>query len=108
MRLVENSALRAIILSRMDDLRIKPSKLLKDAGERGMKITPSTFSKWKKGLKGGLTDTQVLFIACMLYIPISINFGLPEYSAGKIKYVVPKFDQLEALKLITKIFGKNG
>jgi len=107
MKLAESSKLKKIIFDRLDEAQMRPTDLIKDAEERGMKINASSFSKYKKGEKGGLTDEQILWICCRLDITINLNFGNATIDNNQIKWVIPKFDELKAIKNINKIFG-NG
>lgn len=108
MKLVENNKLKEIILERLEKLDMKPAELIKDANERGQNITPSAFSKYKQGKKGGITDDQALWISTRLNIPIKLVIGEQKIVGGKIINVLPPFNELEALKRLSKIFGKNG
>lgn len=104
MKLTENNHLKNIIFERLKEADLKPSDLIKDAEERGVKITASSFSKYKKGVKNGLTEDQLLFICYRLYIPINVSFGVPKINNGKLVWVIPKYDHLQMLKLISNNF----
>lgn len=108
MKLVELEKLRVAVTERLTELKLKPADIIKEANERGMKITPSGFSKYKAGKKGAMTDEQILWVACYLYIPISIKIGEPSIDKNIIKYNIPKYDKVKALQLLTNIFGSNG
>ena len=105
MKLTENELLKGFIFDRLQKLDMKPAALIKDAEERGMKITASSFSKYKKGVKNGLTEEQLLFICARLYIPITISVGKPLLKKdGKLVWNIPPYDHTEMLKLLTKMF----
>lgn len=107
MKLADNNKLKKIVFDRLTEINMRPAELIKDAEERGMKINASSFSKYKKGEKGGLTDEQLLWVCCRLDIKINVNFGEATLEGNNIKWVIPKFDELKAIKNINKFFG-NG
>lgn len=110
MKLAENSKLKALIFDRLAGIDMSPAELIKDASERGMKITASSFSKYKLGKKGALTDTQILWVATRLHIPIHLEFGTPHHEGNKIKYKLTKYSEVAALTNLKKMFpdGKEG
>jgi hypothetical protein len=108
MKLVESKQIKEHLFKRLEELGMTPADLIKDANERGMTITPSAFSKYKQGKKGGITDNQLLYLCCRLYIPIKLVIGEQKIIGGSIVNVVPKYSELEALKLVKRIYGKNG
>lgn len=109
MRISESEKLRNILFARMAEIELKPADIIKDAEERGIKINASSFSKYKKGLKGGLTDEQVFYLCQRLYVPVHIFFGNPELKGTKITWVIPPYNELEVVKNLNKIFahGEN-
>lgn len=107
MNLTKDTQLRTLIAARMQELDYKPSFLCNDAKERGFDMKPDRLSKYLKGKSGGLTEEGVLWLACRLYIPVQISYGRPVYRDGKLYYEVPKYDELEALKLVNRVFTKE-
>lgn len=108
MNLTDRDDLRAIILERLKkDLKWKASDLRKDAEERGMHIDASRWTKYTKGKPGGLTSDQILWVCCRLNIPVKVNFGIPVLEGNQLKYEVPAYKEIEALKLLKSVFGKN-
>nr|WP_298658721.1 hypothetical protein [uncultured Flavobacterium sp.] len=104
MKLTENDKLKELVFDRLKELDMSQADVIKDAEERGIKITPSSLSKYKKGVKNGLTETQLLFICSRLYIPVNINFGELANVDGKLKWRIPKYDHTKMLQLLSKTF----
>lgn len=104
MKLAENSKLKELIFERLKEIDMSPAELIKDASERKMKITASSFSKYKLGKKGALTDTQILWVATRLNIPIHLSFGTPHREGDKIKYKLTKYSEIAALTNLKKVF----
>ncbi len=108
MKLAEDNHLREEIIKRMKELDYKQAFICKDAEERGMKIAPDRLSKYLKGKRAGLTEDQVLWLSTRLGIYVSIGYGKPYVEEGKVVYKVTKFDETEAIIMLSKIFSKNG
>lgn len=104
MKLVDNEFLRSQILKRLEELDWTDAELLKDIEERGYPIAQSRWSKYKSNSKGQITDDQLLFIATRLGIYVHINFGTPVLEEGKIKFEIKRFNEIEALLRLKKIF----
>lgn len=104
MKLADITKIRTAILSRMEELNLKPADVIREAGSRNMKITPSNFSKYKAGKPGSMTDTQVLWVCCYLAIPISLNVGSLVVT-GSAKWEIPKYNKELSEKLLKNAFG---
>lgn len=107
MNLTKDKQLRELILARMQELDYTQAFIMQDAEERGYSIKPDRLSKYLKGKSGGLTEEGVLWLACRLLIPIQISYGKPVLENGKLYYRIPKYDELEALRLVNKVFPKG-
>lgn len=107
MNLANDSELREKIIGRMKELDINQAFIYKDAEERGFKIDPARLSKYLKGKKSGMTEEQVLWVATRLYIPIFVGIGFPKIVSGKLTFEMAKYDEIEAVKMLNRIF-KNG
>lgn len=106
MKLTDHPYLREQILKRIEEIGWKDSEFIKDAEERGVKIEPTRWSKYRKNKSGGITDETLYWIAQRLCIDINIRFGKPVLKDGKINWVIEPYSELEALKRINKL--KNG
>lgn len=107
MNLANDEQLRSIIIGRMKELGYKQSFIINDAEERKFKIDPPRLSKYLKGKKSGMTEEQVLWLACRLNIDIVLGIGRPTIKEGKLTFEVAKYNELEAIKKVKRIFG-NG
>ncbi len=110
MNLAKNPVIREALKNRWSELDLKNADVIRDASERSpeMKITYDRLSKWLKGSKlHNLTDIQILWLCVRYHVPISINIGEPVLTDGKLTYVVPKYNELEALKTLKILFHKK-
>jgi len=107
MNLVNDKQLKEYISERLKKLGYKQSFICKDAEERGMKIDPSRLSKYLLGKKSGLTEEQLLWIATRLGIYVTVGFGKLHIENGKPSYKLTPYSELEAIKMLNKIFGEK-
>ena len=91
----------------MKELDWKASDLINDSVERKFPIRKDRYSRWHLGRSGGLNDDHVLWIAERLGIRVSVNFGSPTIENGKIKYVIQRYNELESLIRLNKIFPQK-
>jgi len=108
MNLADNDLLRETILGRLKELDWKDAHLLRDAEERGYPINRSRYSRWKNARKGSLNDDNLIWIMERLGIKYSVNFGSPVIREGKLVYDIGRYNEIEAIKRINLLFGKNG
>lgn len=112
MNLVKNKQIKKALQDRWKELDItKMSLVIKDATERspGIKITNDRMSKWLSdytfnGKAAGLTETQIVWLCVRYSIPISLNIGEPSLNDGKLTFVIPPHNELEALKKLKIMF----
>jgi hypothetical protein len=107
MNLINDSELKSHIVNRLKELDYKQAFICKDAEERGMKIDPSRLSKYIKGKKSGLTEEQLLWIATRLGIYVNVGFGKLHIENGKPSYKLTPYSELEAIKMLNKIFSEK-
>ena len=101
MSIVKNSSkLRKELHGRLKEIypsdkgfRFKNSEVVRDAEERGFKITPEVLSRYISGKGNGLSEAQIIWLS----IRYSINISLVIEST--------KYDELKALKNLKLIFG---
>ena len=106
----ESKGIHKCLLKRWEELELKNADIIKDADERGMKLTKSNMTNYrnsnpendKDGEIHGLTQKQVLWLALRYFVPFQLAIGLPEIDGDKIKYTIPKFDELQAIKNLNK------
>jgi len=108
MRLVEDENLRKEVLKRLSEMQWRDADLIRDAEERGCKISASCWTKYKKNKSGQITDDVLFWICVRIGINVVLRFGEPVISGNKITWVIPKYDEIEALKRLKLIYGKNG
>lgn len=104
MKLTDHEILRSHILKRIEELGWRDSDLLRDADERGMKIDPSRWSKYRKNQSGQITDETLFWIATRLGIDINIRIGKPVVKEGQIDWVVAPYDELQILKRLKQLY----
>lgn len=83
--------------------------VVKDAEERGLKITPETLSRYISGKKekSNLSEVQITWLCIRYGIPIQLAIGVPVIKDGKVVFEIPKYDESRSLELIKRVFG-NG
>jgi hypothetical protein len=102
----ESKGIHKCLLKRWEELELKNSQIIKDAEERGMILTKSNMTNYRKSDPSigitGLTQKQVLWLALRYFVPVQIQLGVPEIVKGEIQYSIPKFDELQAIKNLNK------
>ena len=106
MNLANDEELRSAIVERMKQLGYKQAFIINDAEERKFKIDPPRLSKYLKGKKSGMTEEQVLWLACRLNIDVVMGIGRPTIKDGKLTFQIAPYNELEAIRKVNKIFGK--
>lgn len=110
MNIANNEIIKKELIGRWDKLGLKHSDVIRDAQERSpeMKIDASRFSRWTKGAKLGLSETQVLWLATRWGIIISIDIGEPVLTPdNRIKWIISDYNEAECLRRIKQIFKKG-
>lgn len=115
--LVENPKIHQELLKRWDELGLTSNQIINDAQERGMSITASNISKYKKAVKrdkegkiismnfkGSFTQIQLVWLAFRYGIYVNINVGTLTVRDNKPLYIVEKFDELKALQRLKIVF----
>lgn len=97
----ESKGIHKCLLKRWKELELKNADIIHDAEERGMTLTKSQISNYvNKNI--GLTQMQVLWLTIRYFIPVQVQIGAPEIILGEIKYTIPKYDELQALRNLNK------
>lgn len=115
MNLTNDNELREMITARMAEVFNSPNRansnysgkqkaFIKDAESRGVIISNSRLSKYLSGVKGGLTEDQILWTATRLGIFINIGYGKPVLKEGRLVYEVGAYNEAECLSRLNKIF----
>jgi hypothetical protein len=115
MNLIKNPKIKEVLKNRWNELDIKKMSLVvQDAEERApeMKITSARISKWLSGYKHdgksvGLTENQIVWLLVRWGIPVSLTIGEPSLLDGRLKYSIPDYNELEALKMLKVVFPKK-
>ncbi len=117
MSIVKDSAkIKETLLARLKEIYpsekgqgYQGNKVILDASERGFKITAGCLSRYFAGKtdKSILSEEQVIFLCVRYGIPIQLVVGkIVSDKDGKISTVIPKYDELAALKMLKLIFNK--
>lgn len=109
MNIVKNKQIKDTLLARWKELGLKNSHIVNDATERypEIKITHSRLSKWIKKSED-LSETQIMYLCTRYSVPVTLIVGYPVLSAdNKIKFIIPKHDELSALKELAIVFPKK-
>jgi len=109
MNIVKNKQIKEVLLARWKELGLKNSNIVTDALERypEIKITNSRLSKWIKKSED-LSETQVLYLCTRYSIPVTLVVGNPVLTKeNKLSLVIPKHDELQALKNLEIVFPKR-
>ena len=107
MKLTDNEFLREQIIKRLAEIGWKDSDLIKDAEERGRKIEPSSWTKYKKNKAGQIKDDTLVWVATRLGIDIALRFGKPVFDGKSINWKIPPFDELAALTKLYQMYPKK-
>lgn len=85
----------------------KAESVIKDAGERGFKITASSLSRYVNGdvNKNSLSENQIIWLAYRYGIPVQLAIGKPVVKDDKVLFEIGPFNETEALKILKLIFG---
>lgn len=114
--IVKNEQIRKELIKRWKELELRPTDIINDAFDRGVKIAPDRLSRYKNQSKDkqtgkhypGLTEEVILWLAWRWYIPAQLKIGVPSVENGKVTYVIPKYDESEALRLLKIVFPNVG
>lgn len=116
MNLTNDGQLRKMIVDRMGEVFNSPNRtanlkfsgkqgaFIKDAASRGVIISNSRLSKYLNGLKGGITEDQILWVATRLGIFVNVGYGKPVLINGKLSYEVGDYNESECLARLARIF----
>lgn len=110
MNIANNPTIKKHLLKRWEELAMKPGKIMDDAEQRepSMHFSRSTFSRWSKGVKGGFSDKQILWLCTRWGIAININFGVPSLTVdNRLQWTIPPYDELACLQRLKVIFTKS-
>lgn len=107
MKLTDNEFLRNAILDRLAEIGWRDSDLIKDAEERGRKIEPSSWTKYKKNKAGQIKDDTLVWVATRLGIDINLRFGKPVFDGKSINWKISPFDELKALQKLNEMYPKK-
>lgn len=103
MDIVKNSkSIHAALLKRWEQLELSAADIIRDADERGVKITKSNMSSYRKNQKN-MTQEQIIFLCLRYGVPVLLTVGNPVIIQNKITgYEIPKYDEVECLKRLKK------
>lgn len=98
--------IRQALLSRFELLELKQADILRDAEERGMKISKSMLSRYIKNVDGvQITEEQIIWLCLRYDLPVVVEVGVPELKNGLLHFKIPKkYNESRALRILQKVF----
>lgn len=97
----ESKGIHKCLLTRWNELGLKNAHIIKDAEERGMKLTKSNMSNYVNS-GTGMTQAQVLWLTIRYGIPTAVMIGQPTIVENKIQFQIPPYNELECIKNLKK------
>jgi len=107
MKLTDNDFLRKEVIKRLEEIDWKDSDLFTDAEERGMKIEPSRWSKYKKNKSGQITDDTLVWICIRIGIDIAVRFGKPVFDGKEIKWTILPYSEIDCIRKLQQTYPKK-
>lgn len=99
--IVKNSTrIRTLLKDRITELKLSNLAVVKDARERGRELTDSSFSRFIKhgNVQSTLSQEDVIWLCFRYGIEIKLLVGSPMVSEGRIKLVVPAYNEEQCIK----------
>lgn len=115
--IVKNEQIRKELIKRWDELGIRPTDIINDAFDRGVKIAPDRLSRYKNQSKDkktgkgypGLTEEVILWLCFRWGLPVQLKMGKPIVEEnGQIKYKIMPYDEAVAVKMLNLVFPNVG
>jgi len=104
----DSPVLKKALLDRWEELNLSGHQVALYAQKMGMKgVTDRSVSVWKNHshARGALNQMQLIQLAFLFGIRVSLKIGEPEFDGKKLKYVVPvPFNEEKALAEYYSIF----
>lgn len=111
----EDKTIKEALLKRLKELYpsnigfgFKNSMVVKDASERGVKLSAEQISRYfsPKQQKNTLSEEQIIWLCFRYGITIRVTVGEPVVREGRLFYEVPRFDEAKALQTLKQLYGK--
>ncbi len=114
--IVKNEQIRKELIKRWDELGIRPTDIINDAFDRGVKIAPDRLSRYKNQSKDkktgkgypGLTEEIITWLCFRYGIYLSLRLGKPVIEGNTVKYVIPPYNEIECIEYLKKVFPNVG
>jgi hypothetical protein len=88
--------------TRWKQLELTSADIIRDANERGVKITKTSLSAYRKHQKN-MTQEQIIFLCLRYGVPVLLTVGQPVIIENKITgYEIPKYNEVECLERLKK------
>lgn len=102
----DSSSIREFIKQRIKELDLKPAGIIKDAGERNMKIESAALSRYLKNgnCKGSLSEENIVWLCLRYGIDVMLIAGTPKIKDNKLKIELPPYNEEQALAKLKLIF----
>jgi hypothetical protein len=102
----DSSRIHGFILKRIEELKLKPADIIKDAADLGMKIESASLSKYMKhgNCKGGLSEENIIWLCIRYGIEINLMVGTPVIDNNKLTLDLPPYNEEKALAKLKVLF----
>lgn len=106
--IVKNSnRIRIVLKKRFEELGLNNSQIIKDARIRGRGITDASLGRFINhgNTKSTMSQEDVIWLCIRYGIEIQLLVGSPKVYEGKIKLVIPPYNEANCLKYIERFFN---
>jgi hypothetical protein len=103
----DSKSIYSCLLKRIEQLKLRPSDIIKDAEKHGKKIESASLSKYLKhgNVKGALSEELIIWLSFRWGIDVFLMVGTPKVVDGKLKIELPEYDEEKAIAKLKLIFG---
>jgi len=103
----DSKQIHSLLMKRIEQLKLKPAGMIKDAETHNMKIDSSSFSRYLKSgnVKGSLSEEAIVWLCTRYGIDLMLLAGTPKIVDGKLKIELPPYSEVLALSRLKLIFG---
>lgn len=102
----DSKTIHSFILKRIEELKLKPADIIKDAADLNMKIESASLSKYLKhgNCKGGLSEEIIVWLCFRYGIDLSLIVGTPKIKNDKLEIALPPYNEAAALAKLKLFF----
>lgn len=101
----DSTKIHSFLLQRIEELKLKPAAIIKDAAGLGMKIENASLSKYMKNgnCKGGLSEETIVWLCIRYGIDLKLIVGSIKLE-GKMEAILPAYDEAKAITKLKTLF----